>query len=157
MTDTDTAAQETQQGESGGEDPKGLRKQLEAAQAEIKELKTFKRTTAFKEAGFDPDSGYGKALARTFEGEPTPEAIREYAKNEYGWEPEQTQAAPERTEAETQREQAQGRADQVTASSTSVEPPDDLQGQIAKAEADGDWQTAGALKSQLLNKMHYQR
>ena len=65
---------------------KGLRDQLEAALAEINELKqqvetsqTASRELAFVKAGIDTENGVGKLLAKTYDGELDPEAGKQFA------------------------------------------------------------------------------
>lgn len=53
-----------------------------AAEAEAKLM-----ITSVRAAGLDPTRGVGKALARTYEGEPDVDKIIEYAQSEYDWTP----------------------------------------------------------------------
>lgn len=76
--------------EEGQQTGSGLRAQLEAALAENAELKqqveqgfTAQRDLAFIRAGIDTESGPGKLLAKSYDGELDPEAITQFAE-EYG-------------------------------------------------------------------------
>lgn len=161
MADTQT---QPVQGEQAPESPSGLRAQLDAALAENRELKQFKRESAFKEAGFDLKGGEGKALARLYEGDADPDAIRAFAKSEFGWEPKSPegsggtdggeQPTPERRELtaeEAGRLQAGGRVDSVMGEGRPLDPPN-VQTQIAEAEKAGEWDRAFSLKNQLMNE-----
>lgn len=85
--DLDTA-DDTQAANTDG---KGWRKQLEAERAEAKaeaqrvkaEADTARRELAFLKAGVDLDTPQGKLLAKAYDGDPTPEAVKAYAE-EYG-------------------------------------------------------------------------
>ena len=69
-----------------------LRAELEALASENKELvaelRERKVRRAIAGAGFDPESGEGKAILRTFDGEEaTAEAVSEFVAAEFGFEP----------------------------------------------------------------------
>ena len=53
-----------------------------AAEAEAKLM-----VTSVRAAGLDPTKGVGKALVRTYEGEPDVDQIIAYAQSEYDWQP----------------------------------------------------------------------
>jgi hypothetical protein len=113
-----------------------LRKQLETVLAENKELKAQHRVRAFKDAGYDPDSGHGKALAKLYDGTPDPDAIRQFAKDEFGWDPPSASA-----EVVTPGASPDEWATVASVSTTTAPPsdPSSIDNQIAKAEAEGDW------------------
>lgn len=137
----------TEPAPSGGDDPQApeeLREAWKREKARRQELELKVRTSAFKEAGFDTEVGVGKALDTLYDGDPTPEAIRAYAEEEYGWKPDGSPNA-----ASTKLTEGQARIDAVTESSVPVGEKT-LQQQIAEAEAAGDWSTALSLKAQLL-------
>lgn len=67
-----------------------IRNQLKAEQkarqdmeAELAELRSYRQAETFRQAGFDPDSGPGKALLKLHEGEFTVDAIKATAET-YG-------------------------------------------------------------------------
>lgn len=147
MSDDTTTG--TQAGtESTDEGGSGLRKQLETVLAENKALKGQLRTTAFKTAGFDPDTGPGKALAKLYDGEPDVDAIRAFAKDEFGFEPDGSAAAPDPAAA---RQAGEERLATVSNSALPARDPS-LDGEIAEAEASGNWDLADRLKVKKLEK-----
>lgn len=132
-----------------------LRQQLEEALAENKTLKSERWARIYEEAGLP--EGARDVFSKVYEGEATVDAVREYAEqtgfrlaNEQANEGQQANES-QRTEAETQREQAQGRLDQAQAASLPPDQPD-IRQQIKEAQANGQWETSFALKSQLLNQ-----
>lgn len=131
--------------------PAGLRATIERLQAEVRDKDALIRKQAFQLAGIDPDKGMGKAIAATFDGEPTAEAILAYAKEEFEFEPAaagsigNTNGDPPVTD---KVEKAQATVDALGAHSTGGGgEPVDLDGRIAAAEAAGRWDEAIALKS----------
>lgn len=108
---------EAEQNEGGG----ALRRQLEAALAEAKELReensSFKRREAFSQAGFDIESGPGKLLAQQYDGELDEGAIKAFADSfaeEYGIKLDQTEARPDpavETQQRTDALRQQSRSD----------------------------------------------
>lgn len=131
----------TQQKSEGGQ----LRDKLEETIERNKRLEAQLRKSAFREAGFNPDEGHGKALAELYTGEPDAEQIRQTAE-EYGFQP--NSGAAQLTPEEANREQAGQRTSQVMSSSQSTEELT-LQDQVTQAEQQGEWQKAFALKGQL--------
>lgn len=136
----------TEVGESPTEpkdEAKGLRKQLNAAHADLAAYKERDKERAFQDAGLATDQGLGKAIYKDYTGELTSEAVREYATAEYGWE-----SSTEPTNLAAQHiEQTQQRIDQVSVNSGSIEPPT-RQGVLAEAEAEGDYQKTLSMKGQ---------
>ena len=132
------------------DEAKGLRGQLEAALAENKELKAEKRGAAFHAAGLDPNQGLGKAIFKEYDGELTPDAVLEYAQTEYGYVGDQTSQHPQ---AE-QIQQGQQALDQVGQTAGSVVSPTQTD-VLAKAEADGDYNTAMAVKTGQMAEWFY--
>lgn len=99
----------------------GLRKQLEDALARIQDLEgqitqshEAQRELAFLKAGVDTESGVGKLLAKTYDGDLDPEAVATYAK-EYGIE---VGARTEETPRREQPDPTQQRMDSLRAQST---------------------------------------
>ena len=147
-TDTNETAEVKDQDE-----PKGLRKQLAEAHGRIKDLQAREMKRSFDELGLDTSKGLGKAIAKEYEGEITAEAIATYAKTEYDWTPE------ERTPSNPlagQIAQEQGKLDAVGQTAGSVAPPSEADA-LAKAEAEGDYQTAMAIKSRQIAAMFQPR
>jgi hypothetical protein len=140
-TDTDTITEENT--------PAWYRDQMAKKDAELKELqKTTNRQrvklmeSTFKAVGLDPAKGLGKAIAKEFDGEPDAEQLRQFAIEEYGWEP----PTPENPQAEVVVE-AQGRVQAATAGADSV-PVQPIDFQIQEAEEKGDFASAVSLKVQ---------
>ena len=142
------AAGTTEAADAGKDTGGGLRKQLENSLAEVKELKADKRKRAFDDAGLDTTKGLGKAIHQVYEGEATKEAVVEFAKSEYDWTPPVSDEHPQAQQIQTE----QARADQLTDTAGSVAPPSTAD-QLAKAEAEGDYRTAMAIKSQQVESM----
>lgn len=137
------AAVEEQEPESG----KGLRAQLEATQAELRELKERALDDAFGRNGLSRTSGVGKAFAQSYDGEPTPEAVAEYLQAEY-----QFEAEPEAHPFAQAIARGQAELDALHATGGSVAPMTHAD-ELARAEARGDTDTSIALKSDQLSKM----
>lgn len=132
-------------------DASGLRKQLEAALSENKQFKSRERQRAFKDAGYDPDAGNGKALAKLYDGDADPESIRAFAKAEFGWEPPTGEGASPAGSPAPDSPSDWDKLNQATATGgTSSDPTDD--DRIAKAEAEGDWSTYDRLQAIKLQK-----
>jgi len=130
------------------DEPKGLRKQLADAHAKLKVYETKDREAAFSDAGLDVSTGMGKAISQVYDGEVTSEAITKFAKDEYGYEVPVDDTNPQAQ----QIAEAQQRLDNVTQTAGSVADP--TQGDVlAKAEAEGDYQTTLAMKGQQLADM----
>jgi len=137
MSDTETTEVQTDPDE-----PKGLRKQLNVANEKLRVANAREMSRAFDEVGLNTDSGLGKAIAKEYEGEITPEAIAAYAKEEYKWE---GTTVSEHPEAQTIA-QGQAALDQVGEAAGSV-PLAPTEGQtLAEAEAKGDYQKTLAMK-----------
>ena len=127
------------------DDPKGLRAQLNAANAELKTLKARERATAFTEAGFDVTKGLGKAIEKEYTGELTKDGVLAYAESEYG---HVNEAVAEHPEA-GQIADAQGRLDAAGQTAGSIAPPSQVDA-LATAEADGDYATTMQIKANQL-------
>lgn len=111
-------------------------------QINTQRVRLMERT--FKDVGLDPTTGLGKAIAKEYQGEPDPEALRNYAVEEYNWEPP-AESAPNPIGAEIA--QAQARVSQaMTSAEASPANPIDLQ--IADAEKRGDFASSITLKMQ---------
>lgn len=137
---------------------KDLRKQQskDAKRADVAEAKLKRQ--AFQLAGVDPDKGVGKLLFAQYEGDEftAKEVTDLFSENEValpksdkddGDDP--TPVPGERTDAEKAAAEAQAKIDGTLEASGPNDPPTP-QAKIAKAEADGDWREAIALKNATL-------
>ena len=125
--------------------PKELREALKRANEDRDKYKAQAMTTAYAEVGLDPDKGLGKAIAEMYDGEPTAEALAEFAA-EYGHEaPEVENPAQPAIDAGNQR------LDDAHQASQSDEPKTQHE-QAREAAAGGDLRTAGNIKADLLRK-----
>ena len=143
--------EETEEVEGDNAAMKQLRTQLKKEQAEKKELMAVKSDFVFKEAGFDPSSGQGKALKDLYKGDLEADAIKAFAAEQYGWGEE----SPEVQEQEAQKARvvtSQDSLDTVIDASVPVEPAN-KDDQIAQAMQDGDWQKSSALKAEKLKAL----
>jgi hypothetical protein len=128
--------------------PKGLRDKLAAVEAERDELRIGAMSSAFNEIGLDPETGLGKAIAKEYKGKPSTEALAAYAKDEYG---HSAPADPTHPQAQTIVQESQ-RLDTAAVGSGSVAAPSQ-QDELAKAEADGDWDKAMTIKGNVVANM----
>ena len=129
---------------------KQMRERIKELESVEKEFKSVKMANAIQEAGFDPESGEGKALKDLYKGELEAKAIQEFASN-YGW--GNTSTEPSQEELQRQRVvSSQNSLDTVIEASVPVEPVS-INDQIAQAQADGDWQTSSNLKADKLRAL----
>lgn len=129
---------------------KQMRERIKELETVEKEYKSVQMANAIKDAGFDPESGEGKALKDLYKGELQADAIKNFA-SQYGW----GDAPAEPTQEELQRQRvvsSQDNLDTVIEASVPVEPVG-LDDQIAQAQADGDWSTSSALKADKLKAL----
>lgn len=129
---------------------KQMRERIKELETVEKEYKSVQMANAIKDAGFNPDTGAGKALKDLYKGELQADAIKEFA-SQYGW----GDAPAEPTQDELQRQRvvsSQANLDTVIEASVPVEPVG-LDDQIAQAQADGDWSTSSALKADKLKAL----
>jgi len=129
---------------------KSMRERIKELEAVEKEFKSVQMDNAIQDAGFDPNTGAGKALKDLYKGELQADAIKEFA-SQYGW----GDAPAEPTQEELQRQRvvsSQDNLDTVIEASVPVEPVG-LDDQIAQAQADGDWATSSALKADKLKAL----
>lgn len=130
--------------ETKDDGPKQLRDALKREKETTAKLREQVMTGAYGELGLDPTKGLGKAIAREYDGETSLEGLAAYAKSEYEYE---APAAPENTEQAAAVLGGQAQLDAASTGAGSVTPPTQ-QDQLAKAEADGDYDTAMAIKGQ---------
>ena len=131
-----------------GSAPKQLREALKREQEKSAGYKTQLMATAYSEAQLDPQSGLGKAISKEYEGEPTTEALLEFAKTEYGYE---VAASPENA-AQPMITEGQQQVDALNASSLPATPPSTTES-LTKAESEKDYTTAGAIKAAKLQSL----
>lgn len=135
MTDENQTPADDESGSSESANVKRMREQMEALQEQNKTLMGRVRLSAFKEAGIDPEQGgLNKAVYRTYDGEPDPEKIREFATQEYDWQP------PTPGPSDAQR-----RIQTIGSMGNAPEPASALEA-ADQAAAEGDWVKSGALK-----------
>jgi hypothetical protein len=147
-TESPEDAVEATEPDAGKDTGGGLRKQLEGALAENKELKTDARARAFKDAGLDTSNGLGKAISQVYEGAATQEAVAEFAKDEYGWQAPPSDAHPQAEQIATE----QARVDDIGNTAGSIVPPSEADA-LATAEAAGDYGTTLNIKGQQMADM----
>ena len=145
MDETTNSVIEPDTPESG----KGLRSKLEEALAENKQLKADKLVGKFADAGLDPTTGLGKAIAKEYDGEISKEAILDYAKTEYEWEPTPVE---ELNPVAVAIAQEQANLDTIGETAGSVHTPTQAE-LLAKAEAEGDTQASMNIKGQQVADM----
>ena len=129
---------------------KQMRERIKELESIEKEYKSVQMDNAIQDAGFNPESGEGKALKDLYKGELQADAIKEFASN-YGW----GNAPEEPSQEELQRQRvvsSQDSLDTVIEASVPVEPVG-IDDQIAQAQQDGDWQTASNLKADKLRAL----
>ena len=129
---------------------KQMRERIKELESVEKEFKSVQMANAIQDAGFDPESGEGKALKDLYKGELKADAIKEFASN-YGW--GDAPAEPNQEELQRQRVvSSQDSLDTVIEASVPLEPVG-IDDQIAQAQQDGDWQTASNLKADKLRAL----
>ncbi len=134
-TETTEAAETTEETSPSRENFQALEDKYKAVKDENDELRPLRDKESLREAGFDPDSDRGKALAiaiKAGEMEPTPEAIAEFATSTFGWEPK-----PELTETEAEQVSSAAQVKQIQTASVSDSPPD-IDDEIAEARKAGN-------------------
>jgi len=129
---------------------KQMRERIKELESIEKEYKSVQMDNAIQDAGFNPESGEGKALKDLYKGELKADAIKEFASN-YGW--GDAPAEPNQEELQRQRVvSSQDSLDTVIEASVPLEPVG-IDDQIAQAQQDGDWQTASNLKADKLRAL----
>ena len=79
---------------------KQMRERIKELESIEKEYKSVQMDNAIQDAGFNPESGEGKALKDLYKGELKADAIKEFASN-YGW--GDAPAEPNQEELQRQR------------------------------------------------------
>ena len=150
MTTEDTAETAGTGEEAGDRDPAWYREQIETVTGQRDTALAKLERLAFADLGLTADSGVGKALKLTFEGEIDPEdtaALKEAA-GEFGWQPE-NDAAPETT-TNVDLSDAESRIAKLDKASTPAEP-NALRDEGEAALEKGD--VAGAIGSFVAEQM----
>lgn len=111
-------SQQMQQVEEKPDANAELRAYADRVKAENAALRQQVLQGHLSQIGLNVDQGLGKAIAKEYSGEITSDAVAEYAKSEYGYEPA---AATDESKAQ-QLDQAQQRVEQVQAESSPVTP-----------------------------------
>ncbi len=107
-------------------------------QAELSSYKDEKLNDAVRGIGLNPENGFGKALKQVYDGDVTIEAVSEFAKTEYGYEP--TGQVQDITQSEQQpvvNDDARSRVAALDANSTSDVSDDDVLSQLQNIVAKG--------------------
>ena len=131
---------------------KSMRERIKELEGVEKEYKSVQMGNAIKDAGFDPSSGQGKALKDLYKGELQPEAIQQFAKENYGWGSETPTKVDPQAAQKARVVSSQESLDTVIEASVPVEPVV-IDDQIAQAQQDGDWQTSSNLKAEKLRAL----
>jgi hypothetical protein len=131
---------------------KSMRERIKELEGVEKEYKSVQMGNAIKDAGFDPSSGQGKALKDLYKGELQPEAIQQFAKENYGWGSETPTKVDPQAAQKARVVSSQESLDTVIEASVPVEPVV-IDDQIAQAQQDGDWQTSSNLKADKLRAL----
>ena len=117
-------------------------------QAELSSYKDEKLNDAVRGIGLNPENGFGKALKQVYDGDVTIEAVSEFAKTEYGYEP--TGQVQEITQSEQQpvvQDDARSRVAALDANSTSDVSDDDVLSQLQNIVTKGS--TKDAIRAKL--------
>lgn len=142
--------------EDGSFDPDQLRTRFADSEAVHR--------AAVVEAGFDPNSGKGKSLARDLEAgmvETTPdedlaEAVRAHAQTDYGWGPEKLSYSPKEIQTMVDSRRL-GEIQSAGMSQAGGEPMTEIEAKIADARAEGDFALASRLQSEWDRKQEARR
>ncbi len=131
MTDNYTDAGEETIDESSG--AKQMRQKIKSQEQENADLKARlamyeqeKLETAVTKIGLDPNAGFGKALKQVYKGDVNDDALLDFAKQEYGYEPTGVagQDAPQPVQDAVIQSDARARVEALESSSKSVVPKD---------------------------------
>lgn len=132
--------------------PKELREALAREKETSHKYRAQLLTGVFEEIGLNPEVELGKAIAKEYDGDPTVEALTEYAKTEYGYEAPKSDENPK----QTQITEAQTKLDALNTQSQSVTPASESEA-LKEAQVKGDFATAGAIKARRMEKMFLRR
>ena len=98
-----------------------------ALEAQAKEAEAAKRELAFVKAGVDPDSAAAKYFVKGYDGELTPEAIRQAA--------EEASLIPSQNKEVVAEQQSWNRVAQAARAGETSEPPIDYAERVANAKS----------------------
>lgn len=134
------ADETTPDGENESNVVRTLREQLNEAKKDRDNLKDALTAVAFREAGFPLDTGAGKLLAKTYDGEPDPEKVKEFA-SQFDLTPA---GSSQQVSGEVQEIEAAGQ--RAEALNVAGQPPlaDPLSVEVEEAKKKGDWIAAAA-------------
>lgn len=151
MTTNDTP--DTSAGPGDDKDPAWYREQMAASKKKADDQQAKLERLAFQGVGLDPETGMGKAIKMTFDGNLDPENLEpliEHAKSEFDLELTAGGAKVEPTTAKPEISEAERRMAALDSASTPIEP-DALQEEAdAKLNA-GD--TEGAIAAMLAKQI----
>lgn len=126
--------------------PAWYREQIDRKDKQLKDQgKTINRQRVklmeetFDKVGLDPLKGVGKAVAEKYKGEANVDDLRNFAVEEYSWEP------PKADSMQTTITDAQGRVTEASANAVS-QPQQAIDLEISEAEERGDFAATIALK-----------
>lgn len=142
---SDEATTETTEEVKDKDVPKQLREALKRSNEENAKLRETVMSSAYAELGLDTQVGLGKAVSQVYEGETSLEALTKFVRDEYSYEAPVVPDNPETAGILA----GQAQLDTASEGAGSVTPPTQ-QDQLAKAEAEGDYQTAMAIKSRTI-------
>ena len=149
MTTKETA-EETPEGDKPKDEAKGMRAQIENLSKENRELKADKRDGIISGLGLKADEGIGMVLVEQFDkGDLALDGIVK-ASEKYGHVVPEVQ--PQQNPMAGQIAQSQQALDNIGQTAGSIAPPTDNE-QLAKAEADKDFNTTIAMKSAQIGEM----
>ena len=153
MPETTDTTEETTETSEESKGPKQLRDRLAQVEAELAEKEKALNVqrmrlleSAFEQVGLSPTEGLGKAIAKEYDGEPTPDALKAYAESEYGFTPQTDQAQGQNPLA-GDINAGNARVAQATAQAQSM-PQQQIDLDIQKAEEEGNFAQSMALKTQ---------
>lgn len=147
-TEETTEAVDEDVDHSEGLAPKPLREAYNRTKEENRKLRAELMLGAYETVGLDPTTGLGKAIAKEYDGEASSDALLEFAKTEYGWEPPSV-TGHEDTGTITEGNE---RLADVTATSSSSIPLTDSEA-LQRASAERDLVTAGNIKAAKLRAL----
>lgn len=129
--------------------PAWYREQIDRKDKQLKEQgKTINRQRVhlmeetFDKVGLDPSKGLGKAIAEKYEGDPNADDLRNFAVEEYSWEP-----PADKDSMETTITDAQTRVTEAVNAAT-AQPQTAIDLEIQQAEESGNFAASIALKVQ---------
>ena len=131
---------------------KQMRDRIKELESVEKEYKSVQMANAIKDAGFDPETGPGKALKDLYKGELEVDAVKKFAEENYGWSSETPTEVSAQEAQKSRVVTSQESLDTVIEASVPVEPVG-IDDQIAQAQQDGDWQTSSNLKADKLRAL----